>query len=171
MLVMALTTHEKRLPQGAPTSPIIANLICRRLDSRIEGLARKHDLAYTRYADDIIVSGNLPSRIERSIRTIVESEGFEIAPEKIRIRGPGARQIVTGLVVNEGVNWPRDRVRRLRGQIHVLTRGRMSSPSSPGRNILMRQVIGEVNALRQVRPDIAERFHRLLHIGRDHDSP
>ena len=130
-----LCTHNGHLPQGAPTSPALSNLVCRRMDARFDALARKCGGHYTRYADDLTFSfpgfgsnrrrkpkpkgqplrrrPRNPSRgLLRTIRQIVEGEGFTIQrKKKVRVQRPHQRQTAAGLLVNRAVNLPR-RVRR-----------------------------------------------------------
>lgn len=118
-----LCTHKRRLPQGAPTSPALANLVCRRLDARLAGLAKRFKAAYTRYADDLTFSGgpDFASSLRvviPAIKMIVRGEHFRLAPEKFRVTRPGAAQIVTGLTVNEKVAVPRRKRRLLRAIVH-----------------------------------------------------
>lgn len=119
LLLAGLCCHKGKLPQGAPTSPAISNVICRRLDARVSGLCRKHGFEYTRYADDILLSG--PSSLIGflpALRAIIAAEGFRVAEEKTRIMRSGSRQRVLGLNVNSKVSVPR-RVRRLlRAMVH-----------------------------------------------------
>jgi RNA-directed DNA polymerase len=94
------------LPQGAPTSPALANLACWRLDKRLEGLAAAFDSQVTRYADDITFSGGFWLRSGRQdllglLRQIVAEEGFALANSKTRVTTRSGRQQVLGLVVNE----------------------------------------------------------------------
>jgi len=101
-------TFRGRLPQGAPTSPGIANLICRRLDSQLSGLARHAGAEYTRYADDLTFSGPVAiASCLPTVRRIVAEEGFALADEKTRLMRRGVRQDVTGLTVNDQVSVPR----------------------------------------------------------------
>ncbi|MFW6162978.1 MAG: reverse transcriptase family protein, partial [Planctomycetota bacterium] len=98
--------HHRLLPQGAPTSPTLANLACRRLDARLGGLARAFGCTYTRYADDLTFSGDeaferaLP-RFLPLLRRIIDEEGFRVNRRKMHFARRGARQRVTGLVVND----------------------------------------------------------------------
>ena len=120
-LLAALSTYNGRLPQGAPTSPMIANLAARRLDRRLMGLAAARNITYTRYADDMIFSGGPDTpKILRILREVVKEEGFEMAEEKTRILRRGRRQEVCGLVVNDRVGVPRRWRRRLRAKVHRL---------------------------------------------------
>lgn len=107
----------RSLPQGAPTSPSITNALCYRLDCRLSGLARKLGCRYTRYADDLTFSWHGSDKTQigallRAVKMIVRSEGFEIHTKKTRVMRNGARQKVTGLVVNAAADRPPVRVAR-----------------------------------------------------------
>jgi len=115
-----LTTYQERLPQGAPSSPYIANLICLRMDSRLSGLCAKKKWSYTRYCDDITISGN--GNISQSsvnfISSIIKDEGFDINQRKKHIARNNSRQQVTGLVVNEMPNIPKHKRKNWRAIFH-----------------------------------------------------
>ncbi|WP_051472029.1 reverse transcriptase family protein [Patulibacter minatonensis] len=111
------------LPQGAPTSPALANLAAFRLDRRLDGLARSLGLTYSRYADDLALSGgrHLARRayeLERTIAAIAADEGFRVNPQKTRVRAREGRQTVCGIVVNERPAVARRDVDRLRALLH-----------------------------------------------------
>lgn len=96
----------RHLPQGAPTSPALANLCCWRLDQRLSALAHTLGADYTRYADDLAFSGDRElarsaRRCAQRIGTIASEEGFRIHPRKTRVMTPGARQKLAGLVINQ----------------------------------------------------------------------
>lgn len=121
------------LPQGAPTSPALTNALCLRLDRRLSGLARKLGWRYTRYADDLTFSLPMSSKgkprtglLIGGVQRIVEDEGFTVNQAKTHVARTGARQQVTGLVVNgEGAPRVPRRVRRnLRAAIHNVERGK-----------------------------------------------
>ena len=112
------------LPQGAPTSPIITNMICDKLDRRLKGLAARFNLTYTRYADDITFSsdhyvyaedGNFRKELER----IITEQGFTINEKKTRLQKKGSHQEVTGLIVNEKTNVTREYVREIRSILYI----------------------------------------------------
>jgi retron-type reverse transcriptase len=117
---------ERFLPQGAPTSPAITNLLCRRLDARLTKVAGQLGFHYTRYADDLTFSARGEAaadvgRMLRRARYIVGQEDFLVHPDKTRVLRRGRRQEVTGLVVNQRVNVSRPLLRRFRAtlfQIH-----------------------------------------------------
>jgi len=129
-----LTTHRPKLsdgtivwpgmlPQGAPTSPALANLACRRLDRRLERLAGKYGAVYTRYADDLTFSfAQAPDvRVGRFlwwVDGICQQEGFAERPDKRRVLRAKHQQRVTGLVVNERASVPREDRRRFRAILH-----------------------------------------------------
>lgn len=119
-LLARLTTYRGALPQGAPTSPAIANLICRGLDARLHGYAQSNNWDYTRYCDDLTISG--AGRIAKGqlqfVEKIVNEEGFLLNHSKTSILRANRRQLVTGIVVNERVNIPRRLRKRWRAMFH-----------------------------------------------------
>lgn len=112
---------EPHLPQGAPTSPQLANLCAFHLDDRLSGYAAAAGLVYTRYADDLTFSGGDPSAggpVIAAVRTMVADEGFALNPSKTRIRRQSRRQQVTGVVVNTRPRVPREEYDTLRAILH-----------------------------------------------------
>ena len=117
-------TTRSVLPQGAPTSPVLTNIVCRNLDRRVSGLAKKYGLSYTRYADDITFSSNHnvyqpQSRFRQQLDQIIESEGFRQNLKKVRLQPYTQRQMVTGLVVNERVNVTQGYIKQIREWLNV----------------------------------------------------
>jgi retron-type reverse transcriptase len=110
------------LPQGAPTSPAISNLVCRRLDARLDGLARRNKGTYTRYADDLTFSFKDKTlelgRFRWWVDQICHQEGFFVNQAKFRVIRASQRQVVTGIVVNDELHIPRDARRRFRAILH-----------------------------------------------------
>lgn len=101
-----ICTVESSLPQGAPTSPALSNLASLRLDYRIGKFCEKNALTYTRYADDITISGNKSSAIKKAdwlVERVLMEEGFQINEKKRKVSGPRVKREVTGLVVNNGI--------------------------------------------------------------------
>jgi retron-type reverse transcriptase len=150
-----MTTYEGRLPQGAPTSPILANISCWKLDIRLSCIAKAWNAAYTRYADDISFSGPVEiTKLIPLIGKIVREEGFRLALPKLRIHRKGARQDVTGLTVNTQVSVPRAIRRRLRAAVHHVANG--MEPSWKGRPMSLDCLKGHLNYLASVHPDEAK---------------
>ena len=99
----ALCVYENMLPQGSPASPYISNVVSLRLDKRLNGLANSYEAVYSRYADDITISGN--SGVVKCVpiaKRIIEEEGFCVNEKKTRIAYSYQRQEVTGLTINGG---------------------------------------------------------------------
>jgi retron-type reverse transcriptase len=115
-----LCTYEDCLPQGAPTSPYLANLAFGPVDEDILQLCAKHDLTYSRYADDLTFSGSqkIPRRFVLTLEIMLRQYGFKLSQTKTRFAGPGQACYVTGLVVNEKVHPNRELRRRLRAMFH-----------------------------------------------------
>lgn len=111
--------RQQHLPQGAPTSPALANLCAWRLDCRLDGLAKRLNARYTRYGDDLAFSGDREfaghaDRFLAKVTAICGDEGLAVNPRKTRIMRQGGRQRLTGLVVNRHVNIARDQYDRLK---------------------------------------------------------
>ena len=115
-----VTTYHGCLPQGAPSSPYIANLICYSLDSEMEEFCAMKDWSYTRYCDDITISGDSMFTLAdmRTIEEIIDSEGFFLNMRKTRFLRKNSAQVVSGLVVNERPNLPRAKRRKIRAMFH-----------------------------------------------------
>jgi RNA-directed DNA polymerase len=103
ILLSNLCTLDGRLPQGAPTSPALANITFSPIDNHLINLSKEWECEYTRYADDLIFSRNIRFTSKHKLRAIkiIEEAGFRSNPKKTRIIGSGGRQIVAGLVANE----------------------------------------------------------------------
>jgi RNA-directed DNA polymerase len=122
MAEMRALYGQTHLPQGAPTSPALANICVYRMDCRLAGLAGASGGAYRRYADDLAFSGTGAfergsERFAAHVAAIAEEEGFGINHRKTRIMRRGVRQQLAGLVVNEGVNVPRGEFDRLKATL------------------------------------------------------
>jgi len=128
--------HNNHLPQGAPTSPIISNMICGKMDSQLQRLAKDCKATYTRYADDITFSTTLSQFprdlayitndedgeklvIGNSLLNIINTNGFEINQSKVRLQTRGNHQEVTGLTTNVFPNVDRTYVRQVRAMLHA----------------------------------------------------
>ncbi|HEY5815090.1 MAG TPA: reverse transcriptase domain-containing protein [Solirubrobacterales bacterium] len=131
-LLAQICCHRNGLPQGAPTSPIVSNYICRGLDSKLGRIAASERCYYTRYADDICLStdrSRFPARLatlkdgravaSQTLADVIEENGFSLQKEKTRLAHRTQRQRVTGLVVNSKVNVSRDYVRDLRNLLFI----------------------------------------------------
>jgi retron-type reverse transcriptase len=155
--VFHVPVGQRHCVQGAPTSPGICNALLLRLDRRLSGFARRHELSYTRYADDLSFSGEMDrataGRIRAVISRIVSEEGFVINARKTRLMGQGNRQTVTGVVVNHTLGLSRQDRRRLRAMAH-----RLRNPSAAGADVSHAQFDGKVAYLSMLNPEQAAPF-------------
>lgn len=96
-----ICTYHGALPQGSPASPYLSNIVCNDLDNRIHYLAKSYEATYTRYADDISISGkNGIQNCIMVVKKIICEEGFQVNNEKTRISFRYQKQVVNGLIVN-----------------------------------------------------------------------
>ncbi len=158
-LLARLCSLDGSLPQGAPTSPAISNLVARRLDMRLAGFALKRQLRFTRYADDITFSGEFhPGQVVRFARRVLKEEGFELNEAKTRLVERHQRQEVTGVVVNEHMQAPRSSRRALRQAMHYIEKYGLNSHLDHTRNHranYVRHLLGVANFIQFVNPDDA----------------
>jgi len=150
---------ERHLPQGAPTSPMLTNLLCRRLDARLQGMANKLGFAYTRYADDMSFStdsdhqNNLKALLHW-VKKIVHEEGFALHPDKTRVMHAGRRQEVTGLVVNNAQpTISRQQLRRFRALLHQLETQGIAGKTWNGNANVLNSAAGFANLVFMVNPE------------------
>lgn len=134
--------HKGFLPQGAPTSPMVSNIISYRLDKNLTKLAERYNCKYTRYADDVTIStsrGTFPKEIafnnkyeesallSEKVTSIVRKNGFSINDSKTRLRDNYQRLEVTGITVNEKLNVNRNYIRYIRVIIHAAEKGKKNN--------------------------------------------
>lgn len=155
------------LPQGAPTSPALANLLAWTLDRRLHGLARAAGANFTRYADDLAFSGDAAfanglGRFGKAVETIVHEEGFALNAAKTRIMPRSARQRVTGIVVNEHCNIGRAEFDTLKAILHNCARGGPAGQNRAGVPDFRGHLTGRVAWVAQVNPRRGAKLRRLF---------
>ncbi|MBY3389204.1 retron Ec67 family RNA-directed DNA polymerase/endonuclease [Rhizobium laguerreae] len=186
--VLAQTTcHDNVLPQGAPTSPIISELISQVLDYRLQAVASKYRCTYSRYADDITFSTNLPEFPHQigsqdagvwtaglSIEKAVSSCGLKLNADKTRMQLGQQRQVTTGLTVNRKVNVGRHYYKGVRFCAHaMMTTGKADAPSYlkiPEKQLNSHQIWGMLCHVH----DIKGREHNhapIRHFSSSHPAP
>ena len=159
--------RDAHLPQGAPSSAALANLCAFRLDTRIAGLARALGARYTRYADDIVLSGDASlarraDRIEARIGGFALDEGFALNHRKTRCVGASRRQQVANIVVNAKPNLPRAEFDRLKATLHRCATQGPASQNRAGLPQWEQHLRGRVAWAAQLNPDKAQRLQRVL---------
>ena len=160
------------LPQGAPTSPALANLCGFRLDRRLTGLAERFGATYTRYADDLAFSGDIDvwgaRAVVGAVTTIAADEGFRIHPGKTRIRGRADRQHLAGLVVNAHPAVPREEYDALRALLHNAARTGLAEQNRDGHPDFRAHVAGRIAWVGYRHPARAAKLAALLSAVIDH---
>ena len=121
ILIASLCTLDGVLPQGAPTSPLISNTVLFKIDGSMYRYCKKRNLNYTRYSDDITISGNskeLVIKAKKRLIAMVEGANFKVNYKKTRLMPYSKQQLVTGVVVNEKPTPPRKLMRNIRAKFH-----------------------------------------------------
>ena len=158
------------LPQGAPTSPALANLCGFRLDRRLTGLAEAYQARYTRYADDLAFSGRFSrsgaARFVERVNEVVADEGFRLNAAKTRIRGQGDRQALAGLVVNAAPAVPRQEYDALRALLHNATRTGLDEQNRDGHADFAAYLAGRIAWVGHRHPARAAKLNALLERAR-----
>ncbi len=157
-----IVISERSLPQGACTSPSLANLICRKIDSRLNGYSSKSGWKYSRYADDLIFSttseDSYPHRLIKSISSIISEEGFKVNQSKTRLMRAPNRQTVTGLVVNNEVTLSRRDLKRMRAFFHQCSSKGLDFMSEKIGKDALSVARGYISYVEMVSPTVAEKF-------------
>jgi RNA-directed DNA polymerase len=153
------------LPQGAPTSPALANLAAFGLDRRLSGLAASLDLNYSRYADDLAFSGS--ARLMRAVGTlraavgaIVRDEGFMVNPDKTFVATGAGRQLICGVVVNKRTNIARDEYDTLKAMLHNAVLHGPGSQNRTGRTDFRAHLLGRISWVQSLNPERGAKLRR-----------
>lgn len=160
-------TSDRILPQGSPASPMITNILCRRLDKRINGLASKYEFAYTRYADDMSFSlKEENNKLEVGhffgcLMKIVKEEGFNINPKKTKFLRKNNRQCITGIVINNDmIGVPKKWIKTLRAIIYNANKLKEQGQQVPQNTV--NEIKGMISWLKSVNE---ERYKAIIKEG------
>lgn len=156
----------RHLPQGAPTSPALANLSAYRLDCRLTGLAQSAGAVYTRYADDLAFSGDAGfergvERFSNHVGAVLIEEGFRVNHRKTRVMKQGVRQHLAGVVANERMNIPRVEFDRLKATLTNCIRLGVASQNREGHAEFRFHLKGRIAFVQMINPAKAQRLHKL----------
>jgi len=159
--------RHRHLPQGAPSSPMLANLACFRLDARLAGAARAAGATYTRYADDLAFSGDSQlsrqaERLQTLVAGIALEEGFRINHHKTRLMTPSQPQRLVGLVTNQQASVPRAERERLEAILTNAVRQGLESQIREKDPRLLESLRGRVAWVEHVNPAHARKLRQLL---------
>lgn len=144
-----------RLPQGAPTSPTVSNLVMRPFDVHMGEWCREREIRYTRYCDDLTFSGVFaPEEVIRKVRGFLQVYGFELNRKKTRVLGRGNAQSVTGIVVNEKAQVSRAYRRKLRQEVYLFDRYGIKTEEGPKNDEKeRRRLLGKMRYVLSVNPE------------------
>ncbi|RUO88021.1 RNA-directed DNA polymerase [Corallococcus sp. AB018] len=165
--LLARRLEAKHLPQGAPTSPALANLAAYGLDVRLSALAAALGLRYTRYADDLAFSGDAARpgsirRLLRSVRRIVRDEGFTVREDKTRVMSQGHQQWLAGVVVNEHPSIRRADYDRLKAVLHLCRTRGPASQNTAGHSDFRSHLHGRIAWVTHLHPTRGARLRALF---------
>lgn len=146
------------LPQGAPTSPMLSNIIARHMDNRLSAMARQFNISYSRYADDMTFSGNqISSKFIEYVERIILDCGFENNKQKTRLYKEHGNKILTGISLRDGhMRLPRNRRRELSKEIHYILKYGVDSHLLRMKNKRINYVqsmLGQINFWLQIEPN------------------
>ncbi len=164
--VLRLVTKDDELPQGSPTSGFLANLALEPADRRIDALCRKHGQSFTRYVDDMAISGDTDlTKFQGTIIEAVKGCGYEVAPEKIRYMGRNVAQLVTKLRVNDKMRPTREFMAEVKADIwECLNAGAAAVAAERGLQLhnLKNSLTGKVSHIRGADRDEGDKLRRML---------
>ncbi len=128
MLFTNLCVYNNRLPQGAPTSGFISNIVLRNFDEKVGSYCEKRNISYTRYSDDLTFSGNFNvNDLIKYVNRVLYEYNFRLNKKKIKVISKKTRQQVTGIVVNDKVNISRNYKRKIRQEIYYIKKYSLKS--------------------------------------------
>lgn len=159
--VCDLTTlpKEGHLPQGAVTSPFLSNVYCYAMDKKLYTLCKSHQLKYSRYADDITISGSKENilAVRDRVFAIIAGNKLQVNWKKVHLQGPGHRQEVTGLLVNSKISCGRKEYQKIRTAVHRGTRaleaGCSKEDIANAVGMPMETLFGRISFMTYVNPD------------------
>jgi RNA-directed DNA polymerase len=163
-----LCTKDNKLPQGAPTSPALSNIIFLLADKRISAFAWKKGIHYTRYADDMTFSGDFePGMVIKFVKSVLKDNDLQVNDKKTRVQKRHQRQIVTGITVNQKMKAPREMRRSLRQSVYYIEKYGLPSHLAKTENSRanhIRHLVGIANFILFIDPNDqeAKRYYELL---------
>ena len=160
-LLVDLCTHEGQLPQGAPTSPLISNLIWSRPARRIRGFANQHGFDHTIFGDDVFISGaSRAKKFKNLLKRIIREEGLSVSERKTQALPCTTRQVVLGIVVNKNLGVDKNIRRDLRQVIHNYVSKGISDPSRSNSRAAKASLAGKIAHVKYINRPQGQRLQR-----------
>lgn len=154
-IITSLCCLNDKIPQGSSASPILSNIIFYPIDKRLHSLATKFNLVYSRYADDLVFSGeSIPNKLKSYVHEILKEYDFIINEEKTKLKKENSKKIITGVSITNGImKCPKKFKRELRKEIFILEKNisnlSMIKPLDP---LIYERTLGKINYLLQIEP-------------------
>jgi RNA-directed DNA polymerase len=158
-LLTRLTTFERRLPQGSPSSTLLANLVLLMVDGPIRSECRRLGIRYSSWVDDLAFSSDNPREILRSVVVTLHRAGFTVSRRKLEIMGPGERKILCGVLLRRFPSVPRERISGIRSGIYKLHTGEVFHSDL---HRYVRSLQGSIAHVRSINPRKAIELSRRL---------
>ena len=153
---------DRVLPQGAPTSPAITNIICRTLDEQLENAAKRFECEYSRYADDMTFSSNKKNleigKLFQQINYLVAKADFTIHKEKTRIMRKHKKQEVTGIIVNDKPGISRRKIRKFKALLFQIEKDGLKGKRWGNSKDILKSIKGFASYVAMVKPELGEKF-------------
>ena len=158
VLLLKLCTYEDYLPQGAPTSPYLSNLVMKNFDNYIGEYCRRRNITYTRYSDDLTFSGDFHViELKNKVENFLDVMGFSLNERKIKVLRPHQRQNVTGLVVNKNLHVSKQYLKKIRQEMYYIEKYGLDNHNRfTGKNATYASLVGKVNYVLTIDPDNLE---------------
>ena len=158
-LLTQLTTFERHLPQGAPTSSLLANLVLYSVDEPIRNECARRQVTYSTWVDDLAFSGRDAREVIDAVVASLGCAGFSVSHKKLKVMGPGTRRVLNGVLLGRFPTVLPDRISRLRSGIHKIRTGEV-----PSRQMYkyVRQLEGGITYVASIVPQKAAKLRRQL---------
>ena len=161
-LLTGLTTFRGRLPQGAPTSMLLANLVLSTFDGEIRAVCRLNGVSYSSWVDDLAFSGDSAHHVVAPVIATLMKAGFRVSHRKISVMGPGERKMLNKLVLGRFVSVPKQYIGRIRAGIYHLRCGDVAAFEIAG---YVESLKGSINYLRLFDIKKMEKLQQQLKIA------
>jgi RNA-directed DNA polymerase len=158
-LLTQLTTFERHLPQGAPTSTMLANLVLHACDGKIRTECKHRGIEYSTWIDDMAFSSDNPRGIIEIVVRELRHSSFRVSHRKLEITGPGARKILNSVGVGKRLSVPRERLARIRSGIHKLRQGKVPPEDL---DHYVRSLQGSIAHIASIMPGKGDKFRLEL---------
>lgn len=155
-IITSLCCLHDKIPQGSSASPVLSNIIFHPIDKRLHSLAIKFNLVYSRYADDLVFSGEIiPNKFKNYVREILMDYHFIINEEKTKLKKQNSKKIITGVSITNGImKCPKKFKRELRKDIFILEKNVTNlSIIRPLDPLIYERTLGKINYLLQIEPN------------------